>query len=321
MAQLVLIGLGAGAATALLFASIVSGAPIAVLLLYLAPLPVLIAALGFSHWAALIAVVTATLGLAAAFDGYRFVVFLVAIGLPAWWLGYLALLARPAAGPATGVLEWYPVGNLVLWVALIAALLVIGATLLIGTDEASFRGAMRQGLEQMLKLEDPMPGAPTLPLREPNRLIDFLVVALPPTAAVVTTIVSLVNLWLAARIVAVSGRLRRPMPELSALRFPRAAPALLAIAIGASFLPGMIGIAGGVLGAATLVAFAVLGLAVMHATTRAVKGRMLMLSATYAAVIVFGWPILALSLVGLADTAFDFRNRLSRRRGPPATRT
>jgi hypothetical protein len=59
----------------------------------------------------------------------------------------------------------------------------------------------------------------------------------------------------------------------------------------------------------------------MHATTRAVKGRMLMLSATYAAVIVFGWPILALSLVGLADTAFDFRNRLSRRRGPPATRT
>ena len=55
MMQIVLIGLGAGAAAALLFASVVSGSLAAIFLFYLAPLPILIAALGWSHWAGLIA--------------------------------------------------------------------------------------------------------------------------------------------------------------------------------------------------------------------------------------------------------------------------
>ncbi len=94
--QMVLIGISAGAATALLFASVASGSVLSVLLFYLAPLPILIAALGWSHWAALIAAVVASAGLAAVFGGFFFIAFLIGIGLPAWWLGYLALLARPA---------------------------------------------------------------------------------------------------------------------------------------------------------------------------------------------------------------------------------
>ena len=45
-----------------------------------------------------------------------------------------------------------------------------------------------------------------------------------------------------------------------------------------------------------------------------------MLGGIYAAVIVFGWPVLVMSLLGLADTAFDFRGRAARRRGPPNPR-
>ena len=48
MVPMVLIGIGAGAATALLFASVASGAVISILLFYLAPLPILIAAVGWS---------------------------------------------------------------------------------------------------------------------------------------------------------------------------------------------------------------------------------------------------------------------------------
>ena len=46
------VGLGAGAAAALLFASVTSGAWLSIALFYLAPLPILIAGLGWTHWAA-----------------------------------------------------------------------------------------------------------------------------------------------------------------------------------------------------------------------------------------------------------------------------
>ena len=60
MMQVVLVGLGAGAAAALLLASVVSGSIAAIFLFYLAPLPILIAALGWSHIAGLIAAAVAT---------------------------------------------------------------------------------------------------------------------------------------------------------------------------------------------------------------------------------------------------------------------
>jgi hypothetical protein len=41
------------------------------------------------------------------------------------------------------------------------------------------------------------------------------------------------------------------------------------------------------------------------------------LGATYASVLVFGWPMLALCLLGLADAIFDLRTRAARRRPPP----
>jgi len=43
------------------------------------------------------------------------------------------------------------------------------------------------------------------------------------------------------------------------------------------------------------------------------------LGGLYAVVLAFGWPVLLLSMLGLADTAFNIRGRVARRRGstPP----
>ena len=49
MTAVLLIALAAGSASALMFASIVSGALIALLLFYLAPLPLMVAALGWGQ--------------------------------------------------------------------------------------------------------------------------------------------------------------------------------------------------------------------------------------------------------------------------------
>jgi hypothetical protein len=320
MVQLILIGIGAGAATALLFGSVASGSLLSVALFYLAPLPILIAALGWSHWAGLVAAVVAATGLAVVFDAFFFMAFLLGIGLPAWWLGYLALLARPVGNGAQGGIEWYPVGHLVMWAALVSALVVTAAILNFGTDEESFRSALRSGLERTLRLQERLPTGETAqaPKTDWSRLIEFLTLALPPAAAVLTTITNVVNLWLAAKIVTVSGRMRRPLPDLAGMQFPNYAPALLAAAVAVSFVPGMIGIIGGVLAAGLLMAYAILGFAVLHAITRAVGGRALILGGIYLAVIVFGWPVLAIALLGLADTALGIRARIAGKRGPPA---
>jgi hypothetical protein len=315
MMQIFLIGLSAGAASALLFASVASGSPLSVLLFYLAPLPILIAAMGWSHWAALVAAVVASAGLASIFGPIYFISFMVGIGLPAWWLGYLALLARP---DAAGNLEWYPVGHLVFWAATISAAIVIGAMLTIGADAETFRTSLRSGLERIIARGEATP-ADRASL--PDRLLDFLVAALPPAAAVLTTITDLVNLWLAERIARISGRLCRPPSELSAMRFPPYAPALVGIAFVATFLPGMASISAGVLTASLMMAYAVLGFAVLHSVTRGMASRPFTLGGAYAVVLMLGWPVLALSMLGLADTAFDFRGRAAQRRGSSHPRT
>ena len=43
------------------------------------------------------------------------------------------MLARPAANGAGGHLEWYPPGRLVLWAALLGALVVAVALVALGT--------------------------------------------------------------------------------------------------------------------------------------------------------------------------------------------
>src|SRR5688572_18229113 len=166
MTQLLLIGLGAGAASALLFASVASGALIATPLFYLAPLPILIAAIGWSHLAGLVAAFTAATGLGLALGFYYFLAFLIGVGLPAWWLGYLALLARPVANGGMGGIEWYPIGRLVTWAAVIGAVLVLVAVPAFGTDKEAFQAGLRGIFERALRTQ---PQAPGVPGGDPNR--------------------------------------------------------------------------------------------------------------------------------------------------------
>jgi hypothetical protein len=304
MIQLVLVGLGAGAAAALLFASVASGSIAAVILFYLAPLPIAIAALGWGHLSGLIAAAVATTVVALLSGIFFIAVPVIAFG--AWWLGYLALLARPAGNGGGGALEWYPMGRLALWAALLGTLVVAAAVPNFGTDQESLQAALRKTYERILR---------------DQTLIDILVVAVPPAAAVFSTVTNLFNLWLAARIVRISGRLARPWPDLAALSLPPLSAGLLAAAIAGSFLPDLAGVLFGAFAASLLMAFAVLGFAVLHAITRGMGSRAIVLAGVYGLTIVFGWPVLAMSLLGLAEIVLNIRGRVARKRGPPSLRT
>jgi hypothetical protein len=323
MMQIVLIGIGAGVAAALLFASLTTGSLLSIALFYLSPLPIMIAAIGWSHWSALIGALTAALALTAVFGSVFFFAFLASAGLPAWWLGYLAMLARPAPGSGNGgapTLEWYPPGRLVMWASLTAVLVVAVAIANFGLDADSFRNGLRHALAQLLRVETSGQAGEQLKvpgIADTRHLIDFLVAAIPPAAVVLATVTNVVNLWLAGRIVKFSGRLSRPWPELSAMTLPRALTGALAVAVALSFVGGIVGIMAGVMAAGLFMAFGVLGFAVLHAITQGMSARAFMLGGVYAGVLVFGWPVLVLCLLGLTDTLIDLRARVARMRPPP----
>ena len=67
MIAIVLIAIAAGCASALMFASIISGALISLLLFYLAPLPLMVAAIGWGPLSAIIGGIGAAIGLGAIF--------------------------------------------------------------------------------------------------------------------------------------------------------------------------------------------------------------------------------------------------------------
>ena len=85
-----------------------------------------------------------------------------------------------------------------------------------------------------------------------------------------------------------------------------------------TFLPDLPGIVSGILGASLFLAYVLLGLAVLHAITLGLSGRPLMLTGAYFTVGLFGWPLLLMAVIGLVETMFALRDRLARKRGPPA---
>jgi hypothetical protein len=320
MIAIVLIAIAAGCASALMFASIVSGALISLLLFYLAPLPLMVAAMGWGPLAATIGGISAAIGLGAIFGLPYCIAFVVMVALPAWWLGHLALLGRPVAHPGTAGngatpaapdLEWFPVGRILLWISGFAVLTTTTALLTLGTDAATITGTLRHGL---LRILGPQDAAST---GEIEQWIDALVKIAPAAATVVAMMTLTLNLWLAAKITATSGRLHRPWPDLKSAALPPMTPAALFVALALCFTGGVLAILAQIVAAALMMAYALTGFAVLHTVTLSLKSRAIWLGCTYAIVVVFSWPVLAMAALGLADALFGIRQRYLRGRPPP----
>jgi hypothetical protein len=319
MIATLVIAIAAGCASALMFASIISGAPISLVLFYLAPLPPMVAALGWGPLAATIGGIAAATGLGAIFGLPYCIAFVLMVALPAWWLGHLTLLGRPilntglgnGAAPAAPALEWYPVGRILLWIAGFAVLTTMVALLTLGTDAATVTGTLKRGLLRML---GPRNEGST---DDFERVIDALVAIAPAAAAMVTMTTLTLNLWLAAKITATSSRLNRPWPDLKSVALPPLTLAALCVAIAFSFVGGMLAILAQIMAVALMMAYALTGFAALHTLTLALNSRALWLGITYAVVVMFVWPVVVLMILGLADAIFGLRHRFLQGRPPP----
>ncbi|MEY9184219.1 hypothetical protein ABIG06_005808 [Bradyrhizobium sp. USDA 326] len=315
-----LIALIAGAASALMFASIISGALISLVLFYLAPLPLMVAAIGWGPLCASLGGIVAAIGLGALFGLPYCIAFAVTVALPAWWLGHLVLLGRQvgslapdaaAEPPAKPEIEWYPIGRILLWIAGFATLTTMAALLTLGTDAETITGTLRRGLMRLLRATDPQTSG------EASQFVDALVRIVPAGATIIAMMTLTLNLWLSAKVTATSGRLRRPWPDLKTAELPPMTLVALCIALALCFTGGLPAIVAQIATAALMMAYALTGFAVLHTLTLALKSRTFWLGSTYAVVVVFGWPVIAMVILGLADAVFGFRERFLRSRQPP----
>ena len=306
-----LIAIAAGCASALMFASISSGALISLLLFYLAPLPLMLAAIGG-------VLAGGTLGLI--FSLPYLIAFLLAVALPAWWLGRLVLLGRPIAGaavagttPPADAVEWYPVGRLLLWIAGFAALTTVSALFTLGTDSETITAGLRHGLGRIIQ----MPSSPT----ESTQVIDALAAIAPAAATIIAMTTLTLNVWLAAYVTSASGRLRRPWPVLRDVNMPPMTLVALFVALALCFTGGLLALLAQIVTAALMLGYALTGFAVLHTITLGIKSRGVVLSFAYALVLVFGWPVIAMIALGIADAFFGIRQRYLQRRPPPLSST
>ena len=278
------------------------GSPQAFALGLIAPLPLMISTLGYGLYVS-IAAALAGAALVAWLQPLLSLVFLLTTATPSLVLGALARHRRADGSQfAPGLLLAAAVGLAILgsWTMMV----------MVGLSYGTLESAVTQitgGLEQVLKTVE---GSDVVPEGVPvSDFVRMLVVSAPAIMSFWSVLVFAMNLWLAGRVVLISGRLERPWPDVpGALRLPPVALILFAASTLACLLPGVWRVVAATAAVAFGVAFALQGLAAIHRITRGRNSRAGLLSALYALILIlFPLPLFIAVGVGIADQVRPLR--------------
>lgn len=325
-----LAGAGLGLVAAVAFASATTGPLFArFLLMFLTPLPIALAGLGWGWRAASLAGAVGTLVTLIVAAPAVAAAFALTQAAPMVFLTYLALLSRPLAESGSDLsefdraaaVEWYPAGRIVIWAAVLAALMAIAMIALIGGDLDSLRKFLADFIK--VTLENGMPTS--------GEKIDFsdaeiaslseIALSVLPAASAMSWMGSLLfNLWLAGRVTIASGQLGRPWPDLAAITFPQGTPLAFGAALLATMMSGYPGLMASAFAGGLFVAYLLLGLAILHYTTRGRPWRPIALWALYGTLLIVNiWVGIVIVMLGLAETVLHLRARSTPPPTPPNT--
>lgn len=295
-----IIGIAAGLASAILYASAWTGTVLGLFVLFfLSPMPVAIAGLGWGWSVGAISAATGTLTVLASGGPRSAVVYLIAVGAPAATFSYLAMLNRQSDDSTT---EWYPIGRIVAWATLWAALAATAGILSIGTDPDAIRKSLQELLDKTLFAEGMSPGGTKVTPEQKTAFAALMTAFLPWAFATTWFTIAMLNLWAAGVVTARSGRLARPWPDLSSISLPPG----MALAFGASVLgmmaSDMLGLVASCFASALLFAFMLVGLGIMHRLTRGYAIRPILLAIVYAGLLMLPpFSNLLVAMLGLAE--------------------
>ena len=308
MHNALLMAIGGGVLSALLYLSVMAGGLGTVILAYLGPLPLLMVGLGLGLRSFLIAGTVAVLAVAV-------------VGGPLFGLSYglanavvvavivrQSLLARTAPD---GTLEWYPPGLLLVVLTGLGLVGLLLAALLTLGDPGGLEGSVRQFLS--IAFGDAAAG--TAGAEEPlSELIDGFAQVFPGMVVVSWLTMAIINAALAQGVLMRFGRNLRPAMRVAEVELPNWTPMLLAAAGVLALLGGEGQLGYLALNAAIvlLVPFFFAGLAVVHAFAGGRQARTLLLMVFYFFLLVSGWPIAMVVGLGVIEQWAGLRRRFAR---------
>ena len=344
MSRDMLFAMAAGVASALVGLAFLARTPGAVLLIYLGPLPLLLAGLALGRRASAVAAGVGVLlsGLLAGLPAM--LLYAAGHALPALTVVWLALRQRAGidivvggpsnesapSGPADPALpepvdgglarvermEWYPHGYIAAWLALLAAAM-IGAAALYFSSGDGFRAAINDHVE---------PGLSALAARfggsDLKQINPMIVGLFPGLVGVSWVIMSVVNAVIAQAIITRSGRAIRPKQAWGDFALPDwISWALVGSALLALIGPGDVGYTGRNLAMALAFSHFLLGLVVVHDLAGRASQPVAILIAFYVVLSFSPWVWLVVAAIGVLEHWIGLRNRIpgGPRAGSPKT--
>jgi hypothetical protein len=287
-----------GLLSAALFVSLLLGLP-GMLLVYFAQLPVLFAGLTLGLSASGIAVVGATVVIGLMLSMAAALGYALLHALPALFTVRQALLHRTDQGKT----EWFPAGLLLTQLTLLAGAGVILAFLLLGSEPGGLPGFIEAHLREGLI------GLGLLDEAAPSPDLARLAAVIPGFTASSSLLMVMINFMLAQLLAVRAGWARRPTPNFDRLELPGWLWPGIAVAAVLVLAGGIIGDLGWSLLIVLVVPYLFLGLALVHVVVRRWSRPGLALAAIYGAMILLGWPILLVLLLGFVEDWAHLRRR------------
>lgn len=312
MGQAFLVAAIAGLASAMLSGVFAPGNPLFMLFVFLAPLPLFLAGLGWHSYVAALGGLLASLLINIGLGTRPSVAFFGTVAAPVFGLVWYAeaLFLRLDGGPAQRGIH---LGRLAIAALFWVALFVIFTTLWVMPDHAILTERFRVMMSEMIA--QITAGSPSKPSPEQQREIAGIFAELfLPISGVIIVVALTISGTLGLQIAERAGRLGWVRPDFRSFRLPGGALILFVLALMATMLSGYARAFAEIILMGLALFYMLQGLAVLHVWLAESSAKTPLLILAWLASALIPPVILVFTAIGMADHILDFRRPKA---GPP----
>ncbi len=301
--------------------SIASGAPLSILFLHFAPLPLMLAGLAFPLPYTIGATAFLMVFLAS-FSAYFSALFMVGIALPSLTACYVATkhyelqlrlkIKNTAPEQTSTVYYWHNSGTILTILALNCAITAVFAVFTLGYPLDELVSHLIPSLEAMKTMKGVPPEV--LQILENDEMRTAFALAIPVGGTAIWLSAMMICLYCAARLARYLHILQRPWLDLAhEYELNTIAIVITAAVLACVMLPNPIGYFAQFFAVVFLILWAIAGAAVVHVFARQTPMPMLALTIFYLLLTLASWLILPMALVGVFDALLGLRTKYGNR--------